>query len=142
MIGLDEQMKPVYLDRDVWKASHVLLSGRTRSGKGVAAQILLTQAIERGEYVVILDPKVDNWMPHVFKSAADRAGLPYVFLDLRQSAPPQVNLFAGCDEETLENMLVGGFTQWFGNRQSDRLQPETLGGADALPVRWSGADRQ
>jgi len=108
-VGLDEGMKPVYLDRDVWKTSHVLLSGRTRSGKGVAAQILLTQAIERGEYVVVLDPKVDNWMPHVFKRAADRAELPYVFLDLRQSAPQQVNLFAGCDEETLENMLVGGF---------------------------------
>lgn len=109
-VGLDEQMKPVYLDRDVWKTSHILLSGRTRSGKGVAAQILLTQAIERGEYVVVLDPKVDNWMPHVFKRAADRAGLPYVFLDLRQSAPSQFNLFAGCDEETLENMLVGGFS--------------------------------
>lgn len=110
LVGLDEQKKPVRLDYDAWKISHVLLSGRTRSGKGVAAQILLSQAIQRGEYVVVLDPKSDNWMPHIFKDACNAAGLPYHFLDLRQSAPPQTNPFAGCDEETLENMLVGGFS--------------------------------
>ncbi len=109
-IGLDEKTRPVYMDYEAWKISHCLLSGRTRSGKGVAAQILLTQAIQRGEYVVVLDPKCDNWMPHIFKKACDDAGLPYRFLDLRQSAPPQTNLFAGCDLETLENMLVGGFS--------------------------------
>ena len=109
-VGLDEQKRPVRLDYDAWKISHVLLSGRTRSGKGVAAQILLSQAIARGEFVVILDPKSDNWMPHIFKDACIAAGLPYHFLDLRQSAPPQCNPFAGCDEETLENMLVGGFS--------------------------------
>lgn len=110
LVGLDEQKKPVRLDYDTWKISHVLLSGRTRSGKGVAAQILLSQAIQRGEFVVVLDPKSDNWMPHIFKNACNAAGQPYHFLDLRQSAPPQCNPFQGCDEETLENMLVGGFS--------------------------------
>lgn len=109
-VGLDEHKKSVFLDYDNWKISHVLLTGRTRCGKGVAAQILLSQAIARGEYVVILDPKVDNWMPHIFKKACEAAGKPYHFLDLRQSAPQQTNPFAGCDAETLENMLVGGFS--------------------------------
>lgn len=110
LVGLDEQKKPVRLDYNAWKISHVLLSGRTRSGKGVAAQILLSQAIARGEYVVVLDPKSDNWMPHIFRDACNTAGVPYHFLDLRQSAAPQCNPFQGCDEETLENMLVGGFS--------------------------------
>ncbi|MCZ2172986.1 MAG: type IV secretory system conjugative DNA transfer family protein [Burkholderiales bacterium] len=110
LVGLDEQRQPVRLDYEAWKISHVLLSGRTRSGKGVAAQILLSQAIRRGEYVVVLDPKVDNWMPHIFKDTCNSAGRPYHFLDLRQSAGPQCNPFAGCDEETLENMLIGGFS--------------------------------
>jgi hypothetical protein len=108
-IGLDEQKTPVYLPYETWQISHALLTGRTRSGKGVAAQILLSQAIRRGEFVVVLDPKVDNWMPHIFAVEAETAGVPYHYLDLRQSAHAQINPFIGCDLETLENMLVGGF---------------------------------
>lgn len=109
-VGLDENRMQVYIDSETWRLSHVLLSGRTRSGKGVAAQILLSQAIGRGEFVVVLDPKSDAHMPHVFRAAALRAGQPYVFLDLRPGKPAQVNLFAGCDEETCENMLIGAFS--------------------------------
>lgn len=109
-IGLDEHKKPVYIPEDVWKVSHILLSGRTRSGKGVAAQILLTQAIQRGEFVIVLDPKSDAWMPYIFAQAAKLAGQPYHFLDLRPEAPPQVNLFEGCDRETIETMLIAAFS--------------------------------
>ena len=109
-VGLDENRKPVYVPYDDWKISHVLLSGRTRSGKGVAAQILLTQAIQRREFVVVLDPKCDAWMPHIFRVAADKAGQPYHFLDLRQNAHEQINMFQGCDEETVENMLIAAFS--------------------------------
>jgi len=109
-VGLDEHRRPVYIPEDTWKTSHVLLSGRTRSGKGVAAQILLTQAIQRGEFVVVLDPKGDAWMPYIFAQAAQQAGQPYVYLDLRPEAPPQVNLLEGCDQETVETMLVAAFS--------------------------------
>lgn len=109
-IGLDEKRKPVYIDYDDSRIQHMLLTGRTRSGKGVAAQIIIPQQIARGEFVVVLDPKVDNWMPHAFRDACIQADKPYHFLDLRQSAPAQCNPFQGCDAETLENMLVGGFS--------------------------------
>lgn len=109
-VGLSEEQQPIYIDYETWKLSHVLLSGRTRSGKGMAAQILLSQAIARREFVVILDPKLDAWMPHVFYAAAQRAGQPYHFLDLRPGQPPQINMFAGCDEETVENMLIAAFS--------------------------------
>ncbi|CDW96328.1 MULTISPECIES: type IV secretory system conjugative DNA transfer family protein [unclassified Thiomonas] len=110
LIGLDEKKKPVYIDYNDSRIQHMLLTGRTRSGKGVAAQIIISQQIQRGEFVVVLDPKVDKWMPHAFRDASVKANVPYHFLDLRQSAPAQCNPFSGCDAETLENMLVGGFS--------------------------------
>lgn len=109
-VGLEENREPVYMDYADWKISHVLLTGRTRSFKGVAAQILLTQAVAKGEFVVILDPKADAWMPHVFQQAGARSGYPYHYLDLRQNAHAQFNMFAGCDAETIENMLIGAFS--------------------------------
>ncbi|MDY0331137.1 MAG: type IV secretory system conjugative DNA transfer family protein [Thiomonas sp.] len=109
-IGLDEKKRPVYIDYEASRIQHMLLTGRTRSGKGVAAQIIIPQQIARGEFVVVLDPKVDNWMPHAFRDACVRSNAPYHFLDLRQSAPAQCNPFSGCDTEVLENMLVGGFS--------------------------------
>lgn len=109
-VGLDDSKTSIYIPYDVWRLSHVLLSGRTRSGKGVAAQILLAQAIARGEFVVVLDPKHDSWMPHVFHQAALHAGQPYCFLDLRPGQPPQINMFDGCDEETAESMLIAAFS--------------------------------
>jgi hypothetical protein len=109
-VGLSEQRKPVYLPYDDLRSQHVLLTGRTRWGKGVAAQILIPQLLARGEYVAVLDPKFDEWMPHAFYSACLDAGLPYRFADINQAAPAQLNPCTGCDTETLENMLIGGFS--------------------------------
>jgi hypothetical protein len=109
-VGLDERRKPIYLAADDWRLSHILLSGRTRSGKGVAAQVLSSQAIARGEFVIVFDPKDDEWMPHVLHDAATKAGQPYHFVDLRPGRPAQINPFAGCDEETIEAMLIGAFS--------------------------------
>lgn len=107
--GLDENRHPVTLAYRDWQLAHLALVGRTRIGKGVAAQILLTQALRAGELTVVFDPKVDEWLPHVLFHAAGKAKQPYRPLDLRPSAPPQINPFHGCDVDTLENMFLGGF---------------------------------
>ncbi len=109
-LGVDEKNKSIFVKHGDWINSHVLLSGRTRCGKGVAAQILGWQSIEMGEFFVALDPKNDKWMPHIYQKACEKAGKPYVFLDLRQSAPPQINLLEGSTEEELENMFLGAFS--------------------------------
>lgn len=109
-VGLNRLRKPIYCDLTVFDESHLLLCGRTRSGKGVAAQIIGTQSIRRKELFVVLDPKFDAWLPHVFAAEAREAGQPYVFLDLRQSAPPQINPFAGADGEEIENLLLAAFS--------------------------------
>ena len=108
-VGLDEYRQPVYIDYETWKIQHGLLTGRSRSGKGVAAQILLSQAIARGEYVVVLDPKTDDYMPHIFKAQCEKHGYAYRFINLNQEAPPQTNIFEDCTESEVENMLIGAF---------------------------------
>lgn len=108
--GLNEQHKPIYLDYQDLRIRHLLLTGMTRSGKGVAAQILIPQLVARGELVVVLDPKFDEWMPQVFYAACRDARVPYRFLNLNQSQPPQFNPLFGCDAEALENILIGGFS--------------------------------
>lgn len=109
-IGLDRRRKPIYCDAQMFDESHLLLCGRTRSNKGVAAQIVGAQSIRRKELFVVLDPKFDAWMPHVFAAEARAAGQPYVFLDLRQSAPSQINPFDAADTEEVENLLLAAFS--------------------------------
>lgn len=108
-VGLSEEDMPIYIKYSDWETSHLMLTGRTRSGKGISAQSIGYQSIKFGELLVILDPKLDNFMPHVFKKACEEADKPYVLLDLRQSAHPQINMFEGCDNETLENVLIAAF---------------------------------
>ncbi|NDU92816.1 MAG: TraM recognition domain-containing protein [Ferrovum sp.] len=109
-LGLSEENNSIYITKGDWETDHLLTTGRTRSGKGVASQILGTQSIRLGELFVVLDPKCDNWMPHIFFNACKEAGKPYHFLDLRQSAHPQINLFDGCSEEVIENMFLAAFS--------------------------------
>lgn len=75
--GLNEQRKPVYISWQQWRKSHVDVIGTTGSGKGVAAGVLLSQAVASGECVIIVDPKNDEWLPHVMREAASNANVPY-----------------------------------------------------------------
>lgn len=109
-VGLDKSQKPIYCDATMFDESHLMLCGRTRSGKGVAAQIIGTQSIRRKELFVVLDPKLDAWMPHIFMSECAAAKQPWAYLDLRQSAPPQLNPFDDANEEEIENLLLAAFS--------------------------------
>lgn len=120
--GIDENGKPVYISKAAYQNSNILLTGRTRSFKGVVAQSLLTQSIAMGEFVVFLDPKRDAWMPHILRDACVKYGFKYNFLDLNQNAPMQTNLFYGCDSETIENMLIGGFSLGESGGDSDHYR--------------------
>lgn len=109
-MGLNRRRKPIYCASDLFDESHLLLCGCTRSGKGIAAQTIGAQSIRRKEFFVVLDPKADKWLPHVFAAEAKTAGQPYVFLDLRQSAPQQINPLDGADAEEIENLLLAAFS--------------------------------
>lgn len=106
-LGLGEA-GPVYVDRKTWRKSHVHVIGTTGAGKGVAAGVMLAQALGDGESVVVLDPKNDEWAPHVLREAAERAGVPFHLVDLREKTP-QIDFLSGVSGEELEELLIAGF---------------------------------
>jgi hypothetical protein len=117
--GLDRHKKPRYVPADVYDESHMMIVGMTRSGKGIVLQYLGAQSLMRGELFVFLDPKLDKWLPHVLYAQAKAAGVPYVFLDLRQSAPAQINPFDGATAEEIENLLLAAFALSSTGEQAD-----------------------
>ena len=108
-LGLDEHGKPQYIPQELWRRSHAQLIGTSGAGKGVAAAVLLAQSLRDGEAVVVIDPKDDEWAPHVLKAEAERLGLPFRLVDLRDDAP-QLDLFDGATADQLEELLVAGFS--------------------------------
>ena len=114
--GLNEHKKPVYLSWQQWRKSHIDIIGTTGSGKGIAAGVLLSQAVASGECVCILDPKQDEWLPDTMRAAAANANVPYVYIDL-QSDQPQWNPLQHKNANEIEELLSAGFS--LGEKGSD-----------------------
>lgn len=108
-IGLNERNRPVLIPYATWRKSHVQVIGSTGFGKGVSASVMLSQSLRAGEAVVVLDPKNDEWAPHVLRQEAQRAGVPFALVDLRDPAP-QLDLLAGMLPAELEELLISGFS--------------------------------
>ncbi len=106
--GLDPQGQAVRIDQAVWRQSHVDIVGMTGTGKGVLAGVLLTQAIRQGEAVIAIDPKNDEYAPHVLARAAAEAGVPYYHLDLMADEPLWHPLRDKTTDE-IEELLVACF---------------------------------
>lgn len=105
-IGLNEQGKPLYFEEK--NLPHVEVCGTTGSGKGVVLGVIVSQCIARKEAVFILDPKNDEWLPHVAKAAADEVGEKYNFIDLTADEF-QFNLFEDATSSEVEELLIAGF---------------------------------
>lgn len=55
-IGLNERRRPLYIELAQWRKSHVQVLGTTGSGKGVAAGVLLYQAVQQGDEALQVRP--------------------------------------------------------------------------------------
>ena len=109
-LGLDIQGKPIYCTPEFWRSSHVDLIGTTGGGKGVAAGVLLTQAINQGEAVIAIDPKDDEYLPHVLGQAARHKGVPFIYIYLLGDSP-QWNPFLDKNAFEIEELFSGAFGQ-------------------------------
>ena len=105
-LALDENNKPVYWYEKT--LPHIEVCGTTGSGKGVFLGSIAAQCAKKGESVFILDPKDDEWFPHVAYKASKDTDTSYHFIDLRKPNY-QFNLFEDIHPEELEELLLSGF---------------------------------
>jgi conjugal transfer pilus assembly protein TraD len=68
---------------------HSLIAGTTGSGKTRMFDILISQAILRGEAVIIIDPKGDKEMQHNARRACEAMGQPERFLSFHPAFPEE-----------------------------------------------------
>ncbi|MGF1903631.1 type IV secretory system conjugative DNA transfer family protein [Aliivibrio salmonicida] len=108
-IGLDRHQKPQYIPMADWQKQHADILGTTGAGKGVASGMLLYQSIMADEGVFVMDPKNDEWAPHLFKYACEKAKKPFYLIDLNRKEY-QLDLFAGINEDQIEELLVAGLS--------------------------------
>ena len=102
--GLDNKKKPVYFEKS--SLGHILVTGKSGSGKSVVMGVLTYQAILKGETVVIIDPKQngDAFFPHVMAKAAKKSGKRFVYIDLRKDVA-QINIMADGTRKQNELLL-------------------------------------
>ena len=107
-LGLSASGKPVHIQQDLWRKSHVDIVGMTGSGKGILAGVLLSQATNQGEAVIVVDPKHDEYAPRVMERAARMAAVPWYELDMGADKP-QWNPLFGKSADEIEELLVASF---------------------------------
>nr|WP_256465950.1 type IV secretory system conjugative DNA transfer family protein [Yersinia ruckeri] len=117
-IGMDRENEPMYLPLKDWQKQHADIIGTTGAGKGVATGILLYQSILAGEGVFVMDPKDDEWAPHLYRKACEDAGKPYALIDLRKQQY-QLNLIKDITPDELEELFVAGFSLAEKGQESD-----------------------
>lgn len=105
-IALNEKKKPIYWSERT--LPHIEVCGTTGSGKGVFLGSITAQCAKKGESVFIIDPKNDEWFPHVAYAASLDAKTSYHFVDLRK-ASYQFNIFEGASSDEIEELLLAGF---------------------------------
>ncbi|MBN3183646.1 type IV secretory system conjugative DNA transfer family protein [Pectobacterium sp. CHL-2024] len=117
-IGMDRENEPMYLPLKDWQKQHADIIGTTGAGKGVATGILLYQSIIAGEGVFVMDPKDDEWAPHLYRKACEDAGKPFALIDLRKPQY-QLNLIENITPNELEELFVAGFSLAEKGQESD-----------------------
>lgn len=100
--------KPIFYSGE--KLLHMQITGASGFGKSVLLGLIASQAVQKGEATIVFDPKQsgDEWLPHVCKSASEKAGAKYCFIDIRGN-DVQINLFEDATPDQIENLLISGF---------------------------------
>lgn len=138
LLGIEGLGKPVYFSESI--LPHVQVVGTTGGGKGVILGILAAQCLQKEEAVFWLDPKDDEWAPHVLAQAAKDAGKPFILIDLRPTAAAQVNFFQNSSKEQIEELLLGAFSLSEKGTDSDFYTIDDRAGASRLASKYEPGD--
>ncbi len=106
--GLDDARKPLFISRKVYNKTNIQVSGSMGAGKGVQAQIILSQQVRQGDAVIVFDPKFDNFLQYILKEACEETGKPFYFFNLRENTS-QINPFSGANEEEIAELFIAAF---------------------------------
>lgn len=104
-LGLDGNRKPVYYPRHVIDKNHIEILGESGVGKSSLAGVLLSQLAAAGETIVVFDPKPDRMLPGTLARMGEKFSYPVSMIDLRPTAPAQINPFWGCRADAIEELL-------------------------------------
>jgi len=104
--GLNDKNKPSFLNEDV-SNSHIHLMGTTGAGKTVEATNILVQSINRGEAVIVIDPKNDEYLPHALGQAAKKKNVDFIYIDLLGDTPQFDPFYKKSVNENEENLTAG-----------------------------------
>ncbi|MDQ3234064.1 MAG: type IV secretory system conjugative DNA transfer family protein, partial [Pseudobdellovibrionaceae bacterium] len=119
-VGLDKDNQPIYISIKTWYEVHVQIIGPSRYGKGVEMGIQVEQSILRGDTVFAIDPKPDEWLPHVMYQAAVRAGRKFYYLALHDEGIGSWAPFVGSTYRNALARLETAFgLQFTGNPGTD-----------------------
>lgn len=116
--GLDKNRKPLFVSRQRYNKTNIQVSGSMGAGKGIQAQMILSQQVLQGDAVLVFDPKLDDYLPHILKNVCEQSGKPFYFFNLRD-AEPQVNPFSGANEHEVAELLIAAFDLETRNSDSD-----------------------
>ncbi|MGF1894021.1 type IV secretory system conjugative DNA transfer family protein [Vibrio campbellii] len=140
-VGLDREHQPQYIPLADIQKQHADIIGTTGAGKGVASGLILYQLILADEGVFVMDPKNDEWAPHLMKYACEKAGKPFYLIDLNKKAP-QLDLLAGATPEQIEELLVAGFSLAEKGDMADFYRIDDRKAAREAPLRASEEERK
>ncbi len=84
--GVEPREAPLYRPLQNFEGG-TLLVGTTQSGKGVALANLITQAIRRGDVVIVIDPKNSRRLKRIAQRACEDYRDPDTFLEFHPAFP-------------------------------------------------------
>ena len=137
-LGLGEGDKPIYFEQET--LPHTQILGTSGAGKGVLLGAIAAQCLRAGEAVFWLDPKDDEWAPFVLQKSALDANKPFVLIDLRPSAPPQINLFENSTPGQIEELFLAGFSLTEKGTESDFYSIEDRWAASLVAADYKDGD--
>lgn len=108
-LGLNTQQQPVTVDLPDWLESNMQIVGPTRFGKGILLGVLLDQAIRLGNTVFYIDPKGDQYLPHIMADTASACGRHFIYVDLNDDGVGGYHPFVGGDARSRRARLLTAF---------------------------------
>lgn len=105
-LGLQDDKKPIFVNREDWKINTLQIMGNMGTGKSVQAVNCLCQCmVNFDDSVIVFDPKDDEFASSVLKKYSKN----FYYFDLRRGMPAQFNLFKGVKSDELNELFSSTF---------------------------------